>query len=329
MTLKNTSGATLKIASIIQHGDFYQANNCPHTLLPNATCTLSVTFTPTVAGSRPGFLTISDNAPGSPQKLPLKGTASGTGSIKLTLSPASLSFGSVAVGTTSNPQTVTVTNVGSVAASFVAPFGFDTAGTDCADFHINSQCGNSLAPNASCEVTVTFKPKASGTRTGFFAVHQGARTVAIPMSGTATTDHNFVMPFNGTLYLQQKGGEAGASTEFGLGTSPNNFVKYYSGLPNNPDPVGEVLVGSFTKGTIINFGMFTEFGSATGWAFSSGTDRASVVAFSDVDDSLHMGGGIMQQTSSTTWLLHLDDALSYQFDDDDNDVLMQVRVVPQ
>ena len=142
-------------------------------------------------------------------------------------------------------------------------------------------------------------------------------------------DHTFVMPYNGTLYLQQKGGSAGASTEFGIGTSPTNFVKYYSGLPNNPSPAGEVLVGSFTKGTLINFGMFTQFGSQSGWAFTTGSTRASVVAFSDVDNSLGMGGKITQKTSSTTWLLHLDDALSYLYDDDDNDVLMQIRIVPQ
>ncbi len=111
-------------------------------------------------------------------------------------------------------------------------------------------------------------------------------------------DHTFVMPVNGTLYLQQKGGEAGASTELGIGTSPTNFVKYYSGLPNNPDPVGEVLVGTFTKGTIINFGMLTQFGSQSGLApFTSGSTQLSLrrEAFSDVDNSLHMGGKILQQ----------------------------------
>lgn len=138
----------------------------------------------------------------------------------------------------------------------------------------------------------------------------------------------FTMPYDGTLYLLQEGGSAGASTEFGLGTSPTNFVRYYSGLPTNPTPVGEVMIGSFTAGTVINFAMFTQFGSQSGWAFSTGTDRASIVAFTDTDDSLGMGGSITQQTSSTTWLLHLDDALSYLYDDDDNDVLMQIRVAP-
>jgi hypothetical protein len=106
-------------------------------------------------------------------------------------------------------------------------------------------------------------------------------------------------------------------------------VPYYTGLPSNPNPVGEVMVGFFPAGTIINFGMFTQSGIETGWAFSTGTDQFSIVAFTDTDNSLGMGGSITQQTSSTTWLLHLDDALSYQVDDDDNDVLMQIRIAPQ
>jgi len=187
VTLTNTGSETLTFSAVAStSGDFYQSNNCPHSLSPQGSCTFSVMFTPTVAGSRSGSVNISDNAAGSPQKLPLTGTASGTGKIILTLSPASLDFGSVAVGTTSSPQTVTVTNAGTVAASFVHPFGFNTAGTDCSDFQIVSQCGTSLAPNASCQVTVTFAPKASGARAGTFAALQGARSVYIPLSGTGT-----------------------------------------------------------------------------------------------------------------------------------------------
>jgi hypothetical protein len=185
VTLTNTGSETLTFSAIPwATGDFYQSSNCPHSLLPQASCTLSVMFTPTVPGTRSGAVNVSDNAAGSPQKLPLTGTASGTGKIILGLSPATLDFGSVAVGTSSNPQTVTVTNTGSVAAGFVHPFGFNTAGADCSDFQIASQCGTTLAPDASCQVTVTFTPKASGTRAGYFQALQGARTVSISMTGT-------------------------------------------------------------------------------------------------------------------------------------------------
>jgi hypothetical protein len=48
----------------------------------------------------------------------------------------------------------------------------------------------------------------------------------------------------------------------------------------------------------------------------------------DLDDSLGWGGSVVQQTSPTTWTLHLDDALSYLVDDNDSDVLIQVRLAP-
>jgi len=147
-------------------------------------------------------------------------------------------------------------------------------------------------------------------------------TIAI---GAANGDE-FVMPVTGELFLQQMGGEAAAVTSFGLGTSPSNFVPLYVDLPNSPQPTGEVLAGIFTSGTTIHFGESTVFGSLSGFAFSNGTDQASIVAFTDVDDSLGMGGSIIQRTGPETWLLHLDDAESYRIDDDDNDILMQLRV---
>jgi hypothetical protein len=186
-TLRNVGGAPLKIASIGWSGDFYEGNNCPTTLAAGgASCRLTVKFTPTLTGARSGGVTIADNAPGSPHRLSLSGTGTGTGSIILTLSPPTgLSFGSVAVGTASSTQMVTVKNIGTTAASFLDPFGFATAGTNWSDFHKNPwRCGTSLAPGASCQISVYFKPLATGTRTGYFLVRQGAASVQIPLSGT-------------------------------------------------------------------------------------------------------------------------------------------------
>jgi hypothetical protein len=136
----------------------------------------------------------------------------------------------------------------------------------------------------------------------------------------------FVMPFGGYLSVQSIGGEAGGVTTFGLGTSPSNFVAYLKGLPNTPSSLSAINVGFFASGTTIHLGMFTTFAGASGWAFSNGTDQASIVAFSDIDNSLGLGGSIIQQTGANTWVLHLDDALSYLYDDDDNDVLIQLRI---
>ena len=157
------------------------------------------------------------------------------------------------------------------------------------------------------------------------------KRVPLRAPGGGCNDHwgnncPFVMPSDGYLYLHQMGGEAGGVTTFGVGTSPNDFVSYYTGLPNNPNPRGEVLVGYFTAGTTIHFGMYTTYGGDAGWAFSVNNDLASVEAFTDIHDSLGMDGGIIEQTGQDRWLLHLDDALSYLYGDDNNDVLMQIRI---
>jgi hypothetical protein len=136
----------------------------------------------------------------------------------------------------------------------------------------------------------------------------------------------FVMPTNGYVSFQFIGGSAGGITQFGLGTSPSNFVSLLTGLPNNPSSMAIINAGYFTAGSIVQMGMFTTFAGMSGWAFSSGTDQASIVAFSDTHDTLGLGGSIYQQTGPNTWVLHLDDALSYLYDDDNNDVLLKMRI---
>jgi hypothetical protein len=138
----------------------------------------------------------------------------------------------------------------------------------------------------------------------------------------------FVMPSDGYLFIQSIGGEAGGITIFGLGTSPDDFVALLSGLPNSPSSLAPINAGFFAAGATTHFGMVTTF-SGFSWAFSNGTDQASRVAFTDIDNSLGFGGSIIQQTSANTWALHLDDARSDLVDDDDNDVLIQLRITDQ
>lgn len=137
---------------------------------------------------------------------------------------------------------------------------------------------------------------------------------------------SFTVPFDGEVYLSPEGGFAAASTKFGLGTAPENFVQVFEGLPNNPSPDAEVLIGTYSAGDVIDFGMFTTFGSSQ-WAFSTGNDSASLKAFTDTNNSLGFGGNVIEQTGPDTWLMHLDDARTV--DDDDNDVLIGIRVVPE
>jgi hypothetical protein len=90
VTLSNYGAAALNITGIVASGDFQATTTCGSSLAVLATCTISVTFKPTQKGIRTGTLSITDNAPGSPQTVLL----SGTGTV-VELNPASLSFGVV------------------------------------------------------------------------------------------------------------------------------------------------------------------------------------------------------------------------------------------
>jgi parallel beta-helix repeat protein len=97
----------------------------------------------------------------------------------VTATPSALNFGSVATGATSAAQTVTVANpTGSAAAvSSIAASG---------DFAQTNTCGSSIAANGSCTVSVTFKPTATGSRSGSLTVNAGGVTNTVSLSGTGT-----------------------------------------------------------------------------------------------------------------------------------------------
>ncbi len=74
VTLSNPGNATLTFNSIVASGDFAQTNTCGTSVSTTASCTISITFSPAVSGARNGVVTITDNAPGSPQTIALSGT---------------------------------------------------------------------------------------------------------------------------------------------------------------------------------------------------------------------------------------------------------------
>jgi len=74
VSLTNAGTVPLIIGSALAMGDFSQNNNCPSSLLPNGSCTFSITFSPSATGTRTGSINISDNDGSSPQTITLSGT---------------------------------------------------------------------------------------------------------------------------------------------------------------------------------------------------------------------------------------------------------------
>ena len=172
VNLTNTGNATLTISSIAITGadssDFSQHNLCGSSLAPGGNCTITVTFSPTTTGVRTASLNVTDNAPGSPQTVSLTGT--GIAPV-VQLSPASLTFATQLVGTSSSSQTVTLTNTGTATLN-VSTISF--TGQDPADFLQTNTCGTILAVGASCSISVVFHPLTRGLRTAALSVSDNA-----------------------------------------------------------------------------------------------------------------------------------------------------------
>jgi hypothetical protein len=106
----------------------------------------------------------------------------------VSISPSTVTYGPQAVGTTSAPQTITLTNTGN-ASLFVN--GVSQGGVDPLDFNkIDDQCiGLPLAAGASCTMTTVFTPTATGTRTETISVIDNAASSpqVVTLTGTGTS----------------------------------------------------------------------------------------------------------------------------------------------
>ena len=106
-TLTNNQSTPLTLTSITSNlADFTYTTTCPlspSTLAAGASCTASITFTPTALGTRSGTFSFADTANNTPQTISLTGTGTAANLVSIALSPAN---SSLAKGTT---QQITAT----------------------------------------------------------------------------------------------------------------------------------------------------------------------------------------------------------------------------
>jgi hypothetical protein len=158
VTLTNTSTAALTLSGITIPGanglDFGENNTCGQSLAVNASCTISVTFTPSVVGGE--YASIQIAYAGGTQTVSLTGT--GVGPV-VTLSPARLKFAFQFVGQGSgSPLPVTLANAGT---STLTIDGIAITGSSAGDFSQTNNCGTALLASASCTINVVFSSSSS------------------------------------------------------------------------------------------------------------------------------------------------------------------------
>jgi hypothetical protein len=157
VTVSNVGSSTVMFNSVTATAPFsVSSNTCVGALTGPFQCSVSVTLTPTAGAAQSGTLTISSNS-GSPT---VKLTGSGAA---IQFVPASLAMGTVKVGTSTSPQSVTVNVLGTRAATIGT---VTIAGTNPGDFTIASDTcsGQVITGGGSCTVGLVFTPTVKGHR---------------------------------------------------------------------------------------------------------------------------------------------------------------------
>jgi len=217
VVLTNAANAPLSVAAITLAGDFADSTGCPvgGDLGAGSQCTITVSFTPMVAGGESGLLTVA--FAGGSGTVALSGTGIAP---SLSLTPAALSFPATDPGTTSAAMPVTVTNSGSSPALLARI-------TVTGDFSQTNDCARQeLAPQASCTVNVTFAPTGPGAASGTLTVIAAGGNQTAELSGTAAAPSAALSPTSGDFGDQVQGAKSAPQT-FTLtnsGTAPLNLT---------------------------------------------------------------------------------------------------------
>jgi Abnormal spindle-like microcephaly-assoc'd, ASPM-SPD-2-Hydin/Protein of unknown function (DUF1573) len=183
LVLNNTGTTSLTISLLTLTGADFAVSGIttPMTLSAGQSSQISVMFSPASAGSVTGSLSITNSDSTNPTvTVALSGTGSSTATGQLSANPATLSFGTMATGTsTSKPLILTNTGTAAVNISAVSAIG---AGLTVSGVATPA----TLNPSESATVNATFAPSAAGTITGSISIvsNAGNSPLTIPVTGT-------------------------------------------------------------------------------------------------------------------------------------------------
>ncbi|MGA2889018.1 MAG: choice-of-anchor D domain-containing protein [Terracidiphilus sp.] len=170
VTLTNSGTAPLTITSIVATGNFSETTTCGSSLAIGASCQISITFTPESSAALTGALTITDNAPNSPQTVSLSGTG---------LPPLSI----VAASGGSTSATVSSGGTATYNLSLIGAAGFDgSVSLSCSGAPQYASCSINptsinLSAGGSSNFTVTVTT--GGSRSAAVAHDSGARLAGL------------------------------------------------------------------------------------------------------------------------------------------------------
>jgi hypothetical protein len=182
VTLSNTGAADLTVSVLTVNGAPFGISGIttPKAISAGQSAVMTVTFSPVAAGAANGSIVITSNDANSPAIIALSGLGTNAAVSHLTVSPASINFGSVVDGS-SKPQQVTVTNTGSASLTIVqgnlSGTGFSVSGLFTP---------LTLGAGQGSTFNVQFAPQSAGNLSGSLSLVSNAPNspTVISLSGT-------------------------------------------------------------------------------------------------------------------------------------------------
>jgi len=213
VTVTNTGTGPVVIERVYTTGDFrLYTTGCVTALRVGSTCTNYVEFAPAASGALTGTLVIDDNATGSPQSIPLTGTAVAAAPAAIA-SPDAVDFGTQAAGTTSSQLSVTLYNNGNIPIEIT-----ETAftGTDPAAFPItyNGCLNQVVVPGRTCSMYLTFSPATPAAQSATLNFTDAAGTQTLALTGTGVTATYSLATVPSTLTFQAQEEHLGSPIQY-------------------------------------------------------------------------------------------------------------------
>jgi trimeric autotransporter adhesin len=211
-TSPNVSGANpydFRVASSLS-----ALEACPIPVLPGATCSITLEFIPLATGPRSAYLVVNNTSSNSVIWILLTGVGLEANAGPANLNPTALKFtasGSPLSTTLSNNSTTQALTIDGISIS-----NDPTSGQPA--FNQTNNCGSSLAPTATCTITVTALSTTQPYSTGVLTVADDAN------AGPQTASLSYSNGFTGPVLF-----DFGSRSVGTQGTGPLNFVP--PGLP--------------------------------------------------------------------------------------------------
>ena len=278
VTLSNTGTGLLTLSSITVSGDYAQTNDCGSTVAAGASCTISVTFTPTATGARSGELTITDDAAFSPQTVSLSGTGVAAAASPTRIKDLTFESGSL-IDVTNGADRIRGTVDLETAAPLKGAFSVRVPNVSASNFE------ETFTPTDDAYVSFYIRLNAlpaSKPRIAF-------------LSNAGTTVGNILLNTDGTLRLRH-----GSTT---IGTSAVALIPgqlYRIGMHQKRGTGGNAVLEAFLAANDDPFGPPFAATNAGTWTTAADRFRAGATTGTAVDivfDDIKLDGGSMPPPS--------------------------------